>query len=352
MRVDDATQDWRAFIRTAAWSALGLAVALYGFVIAMDPYGTRVAAGDRTVPIMDINQRYMYPQIARAALYDSAVFGTSTMRLLDPERLDGKLGGRFANFAMNAATPWEQAQLLALYLRHRPHPGTLVFGIDRHWCLPHDARLSFRSFPPWLYEEGWVKDLPHLFDFRSIEIAGRVALARLGLARERMRRDGYGIFTPPESRYDLAQARRHIRANSSPFVEGEESAPASGSRGGADPFPSLAWLSQMLDRVPPETRMLVVMPPIHVAAQAVPDTPDAARERACTARVLDLAARHGATVVDYRRPSAITTEDSNYWDPLHYRIGLAARIVDDLAAVAAGGRDAADGTYRVIRPGA
>ncbi len=350
MRADDATQGWPTFIRTAAWTTLGLAAALYGFVIAMDPYGTRVTAGGREVPLMDINQRYMYPQIARAALYDSAVFGTSTMRLLDPEQLDARLGGRFANLAMNAATPWEQAQLLGLYLRHQPTPRQLVFGIDRHWCLPEDVRLSFRSFPPWLYEEGWVGDLPHLFNFKSLEIAGRVALARLGLARERMRRDGYGVFTPPESRYDLAQAQRHIRANSSPFLEGDEATPVAGTQGGAEPFPSLVWLSRMLDLVPRETRTLLVMPPIHVAAQAKPDTPDAAREHACTARVLDLAARHGTTVVDYRRPSAITTQDGNYWDPLHYRIGLAARIVDDLAAVSAGGGDAGDGTYRVIRP--
>ncbi len=350
MRGNDAAQDWPAFIGTAVWTGLGLVVLFYGFVIAMDPYGTRVVAGGREVPIMDINQRYMYPQIARAAVYDSAVFGTSTLRLLDPERLDNKLGGRFANLAMNAATPWEQAQLLGLYLRHRATPRTLVLGVDRHWCLPEDARLTLRSFPPWLYEEGWVKDLPHLFNLKALEIAGRVALERLGLARERMRRDGYGVFTPPESRYDLAQAQRHIRANSSPFLEGDEPAPASDGTGGAEPFPSLVWLSGMLDRVPRETRTLVVMPPIHVVAQAAPNTPDAARERACTARVLDLAARHGAVVVDYRRPSTITTQDSNYWDPLHYRIGIAARIVDDLSAVSAGGGDAGDGTYRVIRP--
>ena len=167
---------------------------------------------------------------------------------------------------------------------------------------------------------------------------------------ERMRRDGYGIFTPPESRYDLAQARRHIRANSSPFVEEGDTGSATDAKAGADPFPSLDWLTRMLERVPRETLTTLVMPPIHVAAQAAPDTADAVRERACTARILDLAAKHGATVVDYRRPSAITTEDSNYWDPLHYRVGLAARIVDDIAAVSAGGGNAGDGTYRVVRP--
>jgi hypothetical protein len=37
-------------------------------------------------------------------------------------------------------------------------------------------------------------------------------------------------------------------------------------------------------------------------------------------------------VVDFMRPSPITTVDDNYWDPLHYRIGVADRIARDLVA--------------------
>ena len=37
----------------------------------------------------------------------------------------------------------------------------------------------------------------------------------------------------------------------------------------------------------------------------------AARDEACKARVAAIGARHGATVVDFRRPSPVTTEDAN-----------------------------------------
>ena len=37
-------------------------------------------------------------------------------------------------------------------------------------------------------------------------------------------------------------------------------------------------------------------------------------------------------VVDFMLPSPITDDDDNYWDALHYRVGIADRIVHDLAA--------------------
>ncbi|TXN21446.1 hypothetical protein FV225_26835, partial [Methylobacterium sp. WL93] len=56
----------------------------------------------------------------------------------------------------------------------------------------------------------------------------------------------------------------------------------------------------------------------------------------------------GALVVDFRLPSPITTRDENYWDALHYRLPVAARIVEGLQAAAETGADAADGSYRVL----
>jgi len=41
----------------------------------------------------------------RSGRYDSAVVGTSTVRLLDPQRLGALFGARFANLGLNAGTP-------------------------------------------------------------------------------------------------------------------------------------------------------------------------------------------------------------------------------------------------------
>jgi hypothetical protein len=55
--------------------------------------------------------------------------------------------------------------------------------------------------------------------------------------------------------------------------------------------------------------------------------------------------------VDFRIPSRVTREDSNYWDPLHYRIGIADRIVAALVEASAG-RESPDEFYRILAPSA
>jgi len=182
---------------------------------------------------------------------------------------------------------------------------------------------------------------------RSVEIAGRVALNRLRLMREQTRSDGYRLFTPPEPFYDLERARQHIwrmplgQAVDPPIrlSEAEQAALR---------FPALAWLNSLLQSVPPSAEVILAFMPVHVAVQPIPGSPAAARDDACKARVTKLGARHGATVVDFRIPSPVTSEDSNYWDALHYRQGIAARIVEALRTVQTTRRDAPDGFFKVL----
>jgi hypothetical protein len=90
--------------------------------------------------------------------------------------------------------------------------------------------------------------------------------------------------------------------------------------------------------------------PNNVRAQPQPGTREAAVDQVCKDRIAAIAKHHGAALVDFRIRSSVTLEDSNYWDPLHYRIGIARRIVDELKNARATGRDAPDGFYRVLNP--
>ena len=78
---------WIVWSRGFLAGAAGCAALLFAFVAVLDPFGMRVGAGQAARPIMDINQRYMYPQLVRSGRFDAAVLGTSTMRLLDPQTL-------------------------------------------------------------------------------------------------------------------------------------------------------------------------------------------------------------------------------------------------------------------------
>ncbi|WP_112664191.1 hypothetical protein [Microvirga flavescens] len=342
---------WRRFVWCFAGTALVLAGVLYAFVLVMDPYGLQASASRPPTPIMDVNQRFMYPQLIRSGRFDSAVFGTSTVRLLDPKQLNAAFGGRFANLGMNAATPWEQMQLASLFLRSVPESKNLILGLDRTWC-EEDAdkkKLTFRAFPPWLYDDSRLNDYPELLSLTGLEIAGRVLLHRLGSMPERIPADGYEVFVPDDATYDLERARFHLNQWQLPV------APKKAFRISPDGqrkvvFPALPWLQELLSQVPASTTVTLVFTPNHIRAQAVPGTRDAAIEAACKTQLTDLAKEKGAALIDFRFRSSVTENDANYWDPLHYRIGIAHRIVESLKDARATGKGDAAGFYKVLNP--
>ncbi|TNC10975.1 hypothetical protein FF100_20435 [Methylobacterium terricola] len=337
----DPAAPWTLFAGLLVGVAGLLGLAVLAFVALLDPYGLRAAPGRAPGPIMDLNQRFMYPQVVRGGAFDAAVFGTSTARLLDPHALDRAFGGHFANLAMNAATPWEQTQLARLFLARAPATAVL-FGLDAPWCEA-DAdrkRLTFRAFPPWLYREplAWSAVF-HQWNQQSAEIAGRALFHRLGRMKARIRGDGYEVFTPPESLYDAARAASHIHGDAPPSEGAPEADPAT---------PALAWLDELLGLVPAGGLKLVAFMPVNVAAQPRLGSAGAAREAACKARVAEIARRRGATLVDFRIPSTVTRDDTNYWDALHYRLPIATRIVEALRRAVDERRDDPEGFYRVL----
>ena len=88
--------------------------------------------------------------------------------------------------------------------------------------------------------------------------------------------------------------------------------------------------------------------PAHVAGQLQPGSKEAAREAECKARMADIATRRGAHLVDFKIASSITREDSHYWDPLHYRLPIAQRIVEGIAKAVATGKDDPGGDWRYL----
>lgn len=99
----------------------------------------------------------------------------------------------------------------------------------------------------------------------------------------------------------------------------------------------MALLAHDLRRLPPATRKLLVFMPLHVSRQGLPGSDTAAIYAACKRQVVQLARTVPATmVVDFLIPSAITRPVSNYWDPLHYRVPVAARLMAEIAAASRG----------------
>jgi hypothetical protein len=347
---------WRAFIAIMAVAALIIGFSGAGLVWWADPFGLRVRPGAAAPVLMDSNQRYMYPQLVRSGRFDSAVIGTSSSRLLDPQRLSDGFGSRFANLAMNAATPWEQVRMARLIRTSWKSPQVLVWGIDATWCeADADSAaklLTPRPFPEDFYRPdppGWRDFLGHM-SLATLEIAGRRLALALGQGGPRMRADGYDEFTPPDDTYDAARAQFHLYfAHQGRVPTSLPPDPSVAASKDGHSFPALAWLETELAAFPATTQRLIVLPPLHWASLPAAGSQDVARDAACKRALVDLAGRVNSALLDYRLLSPLTRDDSRFWDPLHYRTGVARRIEADL--LRATRSEVPDGENVVLRAG-
>ena len=333
----------RVFVGTFA----AVLASVYVFILVADPYGVVPFSPSFERPLTS-SQRQMYPQILRTGRYDSIVVGTSTSRLLDPEALDRTLGGHFANLAIAAESAWEQARIIDYLPIAVTAPRAVLIGLDHEWCGRGSssypmARTAIREaeFPAWAYDDRRWNDFVYLLNIPTIEAAGRVVGYLLGSVKPRLRRDGFEVFVGPDSLYDPVRAHHALWQHDPPRQKND---------GTEMMFPALPWLDASLAGLPDTTRKWLVFPPPHVRALPEPGSPGAAREAECKTRIAEIARRRGALLLDWRFVSRLTSDDTNFWDPLHYRLPVAYRLIDDLGHVVNEGRESEDGSYRILVP--
>jgi hypothetical protein len=334
---------WRRFFRWLLVCTLGLSGVIYGFVVVLDPFDTlRLSPPFDRSPITT-NARYAFPALARSSRFDSVILGTSTSRMLRPAVLDPLFEAHFANLSMNSATAYEQWRLGMLFARHHLETKVVLVGLDVVWCETGDVveKYTGRSFPEWMYDENPWNDYLEQFNLYAVEQAGIQFGVLVGLQPRRYGRDGYTSFLPDEREYDLARARAHLYPDGVMDIPPvDPPAQMSAQERWGLSFPSHALLRDLL-AASPSALKLVYFVPYHRAAQPRPGSREAIIWDECKARVAALvAAAPRARLVDFMIESPITSHDDNYWDPLHYRIGIAIWLARSL-------RLAADGPSRV-----
>ncbi len=105
--------------------------------------------------------------------------------------------------------------------------------------------------------------------------------------------------------------------------------PALGVRSANWTFPDLRLLTATLRQFPPQTRVILMFVPYHIAAYA----PEAywPRYHFCKEALVSTARTLANTVVvDFMFPNDTTRDYRQYWDALHYRAPVARRVVDAL----------------------
>ena len=322
---------WRRFLSTLLGWLVGLVAFVYAFVLIVDPYDTLPYSPAFEREPISTNARFSFPGVAAKERFDSAIFGTSTSRLLRPTELDRRFGAHFVNLAMNSATAYEQHRMFDLFVHHHPRPKVVIIGVDVVWCETGDdpPRFTFRPFPPWLYDYKPWNDAFHLFNKSAVEQAGRQAARAIGLRKPKYGLDGYTNFLPLIDEYDLVRARQNIYGSPEPREHQTVVPPADGylTAVAALRYPTLGRLETMLDSLPAETLKIPFFVPYHQFHQPVPGSLDAARWAECKRRVASISARFDNThALDFMIPSRITGDDANYWDALHYNTRVATVI--------------------------
>lgn len=329
-----STPRWRSFFLLCAVTAVLCIGVIYAFVVLVDPFDTLPLSPPAQRWPVASNARFAFPALARSERFDSAIFGTSTSRLLRPAALDPLFGARFANLAMNDATVYEQSRLMDVFRRAHPHPRVMMVGLDVRWCVTGDSyeKLTPRPFPAWMYGANPWAGYTHLFNMYAVQEAGQEFGILIGIKRPTYGRDGYTSFVPPDSEYDPARVAAHLRGEGPELPPGPHDGPPATWR-----YPALETLAAELHALPPETRKVLFFVPLnHVLLPAPGTEPDAVWSE-CKRRVGTMARTvPNLLVIDFMRPSPITDHDDNYWDALHYRVDIADRLAHDLARAARG----------------
>src|SRR6185312_4785311 len=254
-------------------------------------------------------------------------------------------GGRFVNLSMNAATAYEQVRMLGLFSRRHPRAKVVIVGLDIAWCFPGPIqKYTPRPFPEWMYARDPWQGYRHMLNLYALTEAGTQFAHVTGLKRSRYGLDGYTSFVPDDALYDRARVAVHLRQDEA----GMGSAQIPGSPATWH-FEALALLRRALAELNPDTLKVLYFAPYNHVLQR-PGTSLLRLWDSCKLEVARIASSTPNTVAaDFMIPSAITQNDDNYWDALHYRVAIADRLASELAE-ASRGEASQCVDYRLLTP--
>ena len=317
---------WSTYLKTFIATALFSIVAIYLFILLVDPYDQVLFSLPIEREPISTNQRFAYPALARKPEFDSAIIGTSTARLLNPERLNQLTGGNWVNLAMNSATAYEQMEMLKLFLRHHPDAKRVVIGIDDAWCRPGTEiqKYTFRPFPPWMYDENRWNDLLYLFNDKALENAVRMLEYWSGKREAKYDKSGYRDFTEDFGEYDPKSVRKRFASLSSQSLDLSHSDLLITNKDPVKRKPHHVFAShEFLKTLPEVTQITLVLMPLNGTYLA------SGRQRyeSCKRGVLDAVdGQSNVSLMDRMKINASTLNIENYWDPLHFRNSVAQEL--------------------------
>jgi len=180
----------RAARRWFAWS-LGIAVAALVAIGAfngyVDPFQQYRIAGTHPARYYTSLHRYIAPGLAKNALYDTLLSGSSIVENTRNSTIGRACGGVGLNVAMPALTAREQALIVATALAAKPLArAILVLDFNEFSGAPDQRNPLAGPMPPYLYDRNPFNDFPYLLSWGVLVKSWRIVR---GDASERFRTD-------------------------------------------------------------------------------------------------------------------------------------------------------------------
>ncbi len=252
------------------------------------------------------------------------------MQLLSPERLNAQTGLAFVSLIAPATHPREQLALLDWFLRHHrgghdgPPAKAVIIGVDGNWCTADPALPNEKPFPFWLYERSLLAYAGGLIRFDLLEEAAR----RIDWLRKRnptrARPDGYWDYEASN-----AAQGHEVRLEQRASLEKHEPAVPLNATGR---FPAADRLAEAVRVLPPNLRVVLVVPPVYHTGLPVPGTPLATADAACKGALRQVAtSRPGSAFLDWRVDGPFARDAALWLDRSHYRRAVAEAIEADIA---------------------
>jgi hypothetical protein len=298
------------------------AALLAGFVVvaaALDPYDTGRFAIFSKAGVPPQGPRTANASRGRDPAFDGAIIGNSHAQLLSPENLTQRLGFPVVSLTVPATGPKEQLLILDWFLRHRERvPRLVVVGIDGYWCGGDPAMPNWQPFPFWLYAASPFEYLGGLVRFGVMEELARRVRYLAGRI-ERARPDGWWNYEEdyialgyvPGPAHDARLGPRQPTMLDNPTGR----------------YPAAEALRARLVRLPAQTHVVLLRPPVYVTGLPEPGSEAAQRDSACRDAFAALAASRPRThLLDRRVEDAQTRDRALFFDHTHYRKPIAASI--------------------------
>ena len=175
----------RARLRWRRWCAIALGAAGVCLAVvaavnaAVDPFQQYRLATPYAPRFYHLHHRYINPGIAKHAVYETALIGSSIMESTPNSAIARACGGPAVNLSMPAISAAEMQTLLGTVLRSR-HPRRVILVLDFNaFAGAPDARQdSAGPLPRYLYDRNPFNDLPYLLSGTVLRKSLSIVLGR------------------------------------------------------------------------------------------------------------------------------------------------------------------------------